>query len=202
MSDTLVSMTNSTLPGVVKIVNLNAYRYAWYDEGWRSADDPGWHGAGTEVDIPHAGDNSIHGGGIELDYADIGTSNKSYTATGFALTEILRVTVPTLLRPVYLIADLATGPVTTTSGLNIALISQTNFLNALPIAVASKTRVLYSVPAIGTEPNGRPLTISHRIPAGSVAEDWLLAASIASGATTAQMIGNVNTTCSLRAITA
>jgi hypothetical protein len=43
---TYVTMTHSELPGVTKVVNILAYRYAYYDEGWRSADDPAWTGSG------------------------------------------------------------------------------------------------------------------------------------------------------------
>lgn len=40
----LVTMTHEDLPGVEKTVEQNAYRYAWFPEGWRSEDDPDWDG--------------------------------------------------------------------------------------------------------------------------------------------------------------
>lgn len=39
-----VTMTHVDLPGVAVDVAQNSYRYAWWPEGWRSADDPEWNG--------------------------------------------------------------------------------------------------------------------------------------------------------------
>lgn len=52
---TLVTMTHDDLPGVTKTVNILAYRYAYYDEGWRSSDDPDWTGEDPEVPQPSLG---------------------------------------------------------------------------------------------------------------------------------------------------
>lgn len=101
---TLVEMTHSALPGVTKTTSLNAYRYAYFPEGWRSADDPEWTGQGSEAPNPHVGDNTLHGGGIEGGYAERTSNSSALAVNAFTMAAVpsLVVTVPTLLRPVYL----------------------------------------------------------------------------------------------------
>lgn len=53
--ETFVTMTHEDLPGVTKVVNILAYRYAYYDDGWRSSDDPDWTGADAETPQPSLG---------------------------------------------------------------------------------------------------------------------------------------------------
>lgn len=62
----------------------------------------------------HAANNLLHGGGIELDYAEI-TSSVVVTGTGpaFAAVPGLQITVPDVPRPVYVYAR---APVQQTSG--------------------------------------------------------------------------------------
>lgn len=107
MTQLLVTMTHSDLPGVEKEASLNAYRYAWFPEGWRSADDPGWTGEGSEAPTPHVGDNTLHGGGTELAFASRTTSSSALAVTVFTMAAVpsLVVTVPALLRPVYLMGQ-------------------------------------------------------------------------------------------------
>jgi hypothetical protein len=104
MAVTLVDMTHEDLPGVTKTTSLNAYRYGWYPEGWRSADDPEWTGPGSEAPNQHIGDNTLHGGGVEGGYAERTTDTGNLAVTALSMTAVpsLVVTVPTLLRPVYL----------------------------------------------------------------------------------------------------
>lgn len=107
MSQTFVVMTHPNLPGVEKTASLDAYRYAWYPEGWRSADDPEWTGAGSEAPTPHVGDNTLHGGGIELGFAARTTNSSALSVNVLTMAAVpsLVVTVPTLNRPVYLIGQ-------------------------------------------------------------------------------------------------
>jgi hypothetical protein len=106
---TLVDMTHEDLPGVTKTTSLNAYRYGgYYDHGWRSADDPEWTGQGSEAPNPHVGDNTLHGGGIEGQYAEITTNTGNLAVTAFTMTAVpgLVITVPELLRPIYLVGQI------------------------------------------------------------------------------------------------
>jgi GDSL-like Lipase/Acylhydrolase family len=64
---TLVTMTHSELPGVSKVVNILAYRYAYYDEGWRSADDPEWTGTDPDVPLPSLSSLITRVGVVESD---------------------------------------------------------------------------------------------------------------------------------------
>lgn len=108
MSVTLVDMTHEDLPGVVKTTSLNAYRFGYYPVGWRSADDPEWAGVGTEVPTPHVGDTTLHGGGIEVDHAEITADVGSLSVTALTFTAVagLVVAVPAgLARPVHLSAN-------------------------------------------------------------------------------------------------
>lgn len=108
MSEMLVTMTHEDLPGVERQASLNAYRYAWYPEGWRSADDPGWTGQGSEAPTPHVGDNSLHGGGTEIDFAARSSDSSALAVTGLSYAAVpgLVVHVPAgLLRPVYIVGN-------------------------------------------------------------------------------------------------
>lgn len=102
---TLVIMTHSSFPGVEKPASLTAYRTIWYFRGWRSDDDPEYHGEGTAAPTPHVGDNTLHGGGTEIDYAEITADTSALAVTGLSMAAVpgLTVTVPALLRPVYLV---------------------------------------------------------------------------------------------------
>ncbi len=104
MSVTLVDMTHEDLPGVTKTTSLNAYRYGYYPVGWRSADDPSWTGPGSEAPNQHIGDTSLHGGGIEGQSAEITANTGNLAVTAISMTAVpgLVVTVPELLRPIYL----------------------------------------------------------------------------------------------------
>lgn len=104
MTVTLVEMTHEDLPGVTKTTSLNAYRYGYFPVGWRSADDPEWDGAGTEAPLPHIGDTTQHGGGIEGQYAEITANTGNLAVTGISMTAVpgLVVTIPQLDRPIYL----------------------------------------------------------------------------------------------------
>lgn len=107
MTLTLVDMTHEDLPGVTKTTSLNAYRYGYYPEGWRSADDPEWTGAGSLAPNQHIGDNTLHGGGIEGQYAEITTNTGNLAVTALSMTAVpgLVVTTPALQRPIYLHAN-------------------------------------------------------------------------------------------------
>lgn len=163
---TLVEMTHSALPGVTKTTSLNAYRYAYFPEGWRSADDPEWTGQGSEAPNPHVGDNTLHGGGIELAYAQR-TSNSSALAVNsltMAAVPSLVVTVPTLLRPVHLHGHvhLTHSVAAATSAALFASVGETNLLNARGPAYVTHRATANFV-------TSKPF---HRIPAGSPETQW------------------------------
>jgi len=196
-----VTMTHEDRPGVEVLAEQNSYRYTWYPKGWRSADDPSWVGATLTPAVPHASDTSLHGGGQELDYAEL-TADASFTATGFNTGAIadLTVFVPLLDRPVYLHADLRAGPVTTTSALTLAM-SPVAGAGTTGITNARGAKTLYAVPAVGSEPNGRPVQVFHRVPPGGGGEDWCVVGVINSGATTARVLAtNPQSRPSLRAV--
>lgn len=198
----LVTMTHENLPGVTKVVPQASYRYTWWPEGWRSADDPDWVGPDLTPRVPHATDASLHGGGIELDYAEI-AEFEAFTATGFDTEQItgLTVAVPDIPRPAYLIADVRVGPVTTTSDLTMGL-SPVAGTGSGGVAAARNGKTLYAVPAVGVEAGGRAVTLVHRLPAGTPAEDWCVVGVINSGASTARVLGAETSKSSLRLISA
>lgn len=104
----LVTITHPDLPGTEIEVEQNAYRFVWFELGWTSADDPTWEGSDVTPNIPHAGDDTIHGGGQEVDYAKVTTSITGWTVSTFFLHPIAGcvVTVPDLDHPVYLEAGI------------------------------------------------------------------------------------------------
>jgi hypothetical protein len=166
MSQTLVTMTHSNLPGVEREASLNAYRYAWYPEGWRSADDPSWTGQGSEAPTPHVGDNSLHGGGTELDYAartsDVGSL--SVSVLSFAAVAGLVVHVPSgLLRPVYLEAhvNMLSSTASSTIGATFAPVGSSSLTDGRGLHYVT-TR------ATSDEVTSKPF---HRLPAGT-GGDW------------------------------
>ncbi len=165
MSVTLVEMTHEDLPGVTKTTSLQSYRYGWYPVGWRSADDPEWTGQGTEAPSPHIGDNTLHGGGTEVDYAaitgDVG-SLSALDGLGFAAVAGLVVSVPAgLLRPVWLEAHV--NMLSSTASSTVAA-------TFAPVGTASDGlaagRGIHYVTTRATadEVTSKP---SHRLPAGT-----------------------------------
>jgi hypothetical protein len=159
-------MTHSALPGVEKTASLNAYRYAWYPEGWRSADDPGWTGGGSVAPTPHVGDNTLHGGGTELAYAARTSSSSALAVNIFTMAAVpsLVITVPTQLRPVYLMAQvhLTHSVASATSAALFAAVGTTDLANARGPAYVSHR-------ATADFATSRPF---HRIPAGSPTTQW------------------------------
>jgi hypothetical protein len=167
MTLTLIEMTKSTLPGVTKTTSLYAYRYGgYYDLGWRSADDPGWTGQGSEAATPHVGDNSLHGGGTELDSAEIGANTGNLAVTALSMTAVpgLVVTVPTLLRPVHLMGHLhlRSSTASTTVAATFAPVGSSSLVAGRGIAYGA------------TRATADPVTVRpfHVVPAGSAAADW------------------------------
>jgi hypothetical protein len=123
----------------------------------------------------HAADAELHGGGIELDY-DSRVTDLSITATGFALTEILRVTVPVIARPVYLEFDASVSASSGTASVLLALgPAGSNLLTVMNAAAE------YSVPTTATEVNGRKVKFSARIAASASLGDYILAGNAISG---------------------
>lgn len=165
MSVTLVEMTHEDLPGVTKTTSLNAYRYGYYPVGWRSADDPEWDGPGTVAPNQHIGDNSLHGGGIELDSAEIGANTGNLAVTALSMTAVpgLVVTVPELLRPVYLHGhlNLRSSSASTTVAATFAPVGS---------SLAAGRGIAYGT----TRATADPVTVHpfHTIPAGTAAADW------------------------------
>lgn len=166
MSLTLVDMTNSTLPGVTKTTSLNAYRYGgYYEAGWRSADDPEWTGQGSEAPNPHVGDNTLHGGGTEIDYAAITSDVGSLSAPngfGFAAVAGLVVSVPAgLLRPVYLEAhvNMLSSTASSTVAATFAPVG-----TAADGLAAGRGIHYVTTRATADEVTSKP---SHRLPAGT-----------------------------------
>lgn len=162
MSQVLVTMTHSQLPGVTKEASLNAYRYAWYPEGWRSADDPGWTGQASEAPTPHAGDNSLHGGGTEIDYAERTTDvgSLSVSVLSYAAVAGLVVSVPSgLLRPVYLMANvhILSSTASATVGATFAPVGSSTLTDGRGLSYRT-TR------ATADEVTSNPF---HRLPAGT-----------------------------------
>lgn len=166
MSETLVVMTHSALPGVEKTASLNAYRYAWFPEGWRSADDPGWTGGGSEAPTPHVGDNTLHGGGTELGYASRTSNSSALSVNVFAMLPVpsLVVTVPTQLRPVYLTAQvhLTHSVASATSAALLAPVGETSLANARGPAYNTHRATADFV-------TSRPF---HRIAPGTASTQW------------------------------
>jgi hypothetical protein len=135
MTLTLVDMTHEDLPGVVKTTSINAYRYGgYYEEGWRSADDPEWTGQGSEAPNPHVGDNTLHGGGIEIAYAQRTTNSSALAVSAITMAAVpsLVVTVPALLRPIYLLGQvhLTHSVASATAAAIFAPVGETSVLNA------------------------------------------------------------------------
>jgi hypothetical protein len=166
MTLTLVDMTHSALPGVVKTTSINAYRYAYYPEGWRSADDPEWTGAGSEAPTPHVGDNTQHGGGIEIDYAEITANSSALAVTALTMVAVpgLVVTVPALLRPTYLVGQvhLRSSTASSTCSAMLALVGETNLLNARGPSYTTHRATADPVTS----------TPFHRLPSGYAGGDW------------------------------
>jgi hypothetical protein len=163
---TLVEMTHSALPGVTKTVSLNAYRYAYYPEGWRSADDPEWTGQGSEAPNPHVGDNTLHGGGIEGTSAQRTSNSSALSVNAFTMAAVpsLVVTVPSLLRPIYLFGHvhLTHSVASATSAAMFAAVGETNAANARGPAYVTHRATADFV-------TSKPF---HRIPAGAAETQW------------------------------
>lgn len=162
MSVTLVEMTHEDLPGVTKPTSLNAYRYGYYPVGWRSADDPEWNGNGTEAPVPHVGDNTLHGGGTEIDAAQITSDVGSLAVSvlSYAAVAGLVVAVPAgLLRPVYLTANvhILSSTASSTVAATFAPVGSSSLLDGRGISYRT-TR------ATTDEVTANPL---HRLPAGT-----------------------------------
>jgi hypothetical protein len=163
---TLVDMTHEDLPGVTKTTSLNAYRYGWFPVGWRSADDPEWTGPGSEAPNQHIGDNTLHGGGTEGQRAERTSNSSALAVTVFTMAAVpsLVVTVPTLLRPVYLMGHvhLTHSVNSATSAALFAPVGETSLSNARGPAYVTHRATADFVTA-------KPL---HRIPAGSPQTQW------------------------------
>jgi hypothetical protein len=163
---TLVDMTHEDQPGVIRTTSLNAYRYGYYPVGWRSADDPEWTGAGSEAPNQHIGDTTLHGGGIEGQMASRTTNSSALAVTAFTMAAVpsLVVTVPTLLRPVYLMAQvhLTHSVASATSAAMFAAVGETSVANARGPAYVTHRATADFV-------TSRPF---HRIPAGSAETQW------------------------------
>lgn len=191
---TLVEMTHSALPGVTKTTSLNAYRYAYFPEGWRSDNDPEWTGAGSEAPNPHVGDNTLHGGGIEVDYAEITANTSPLAISTLTLTAIagLVVTVPTLLRPVYLAAQvhMRHSVASATAAALFARVGETNLNNARGPAYVTHRATGANVTACAF----------YRVPAGTTAGDWQVFLTGDAGNVT--VIASTIAPSSIRAVTA
>jgi hypothetical protein len=195
MSQLLVTMTHEDLPGVEREASLNAYRYAWYPEGWRSADDPSWTGQGSEAPTPHVGDNSLHGGGTEIDYAEI-TSNASgvaVSALSYAAVPGLVLNVPSgLLRPVYLQGHvrMVSSTASSTVAATFAPVGSSNLADGRGIAYQT------------TRATSDPVTSAPflRLPAGT-GGDWQIYVA-ATGSVTITVQASTQGVSSCRAFTA
>ena len=127
----------------------------------------------------HAADLALHGGGIELDY-EVRTTNLTISATGTALTEIARVTIPLVAQPIYLEAVVN---VTASSGTADLLFCLT--ASGTPTTLGSlDAGTAIGVPTAAVEANGRKVRLSARLAPSTPAGDYILGGNLLAGTAT------------------
>jgi hypothetical protein len=127
----------------------------------------------------HAADLALHGGGIELDY-EVRTTNLTISATGTALTEIARVTIPLVARPIYLEAEVNAAASSGTANLLFCLTASgtATTLGSLDAGTA------IGVPTAAVEANGRKVRLSARLAPSTPAGDYILGGNLLAGTAT------------------